>query len=184
MSERTLEQVLEEDGILYHTSKGVSMRPLIREGKDVLVIKKPAGRLKKYDIPLYKRDSGEYVLHRILKVREKDYVICSKSHLLATDACKNDVNGSCAVTERLVEIDAPTEYCTGHTTIQWCEGGHGRANEYCSSVPGNTVRVGGIWNGEDVPTCTVHSAASLTPQPAPAPSPEPPAPEPPAPDGG
>ena len=76
MSERTLEQVLEEDGILYHTSKGVSMRPLIREGKDILVIKKPAGRLKKYDIPLYKRDSGEYVLHRILKVREKDYVIC------------------------------------------------------------------------------------------------------------
>ena len=120
----------------------------------------------------------------VQELTEKDYVICSKSHLLATDACKNDVNGSCAVTERLVEIDAPTEYCTGHTTIQWCEGGHGRANEYCSSVPGNTVRVGGIWNGEDVPTCTVHSAASLTPQPAPAPSPEPPAPEPPAPDGG
>jgi len=25
---------------------------------------------------LYRRDSGQYVLHRILKVRENDYVIC------------------------------------------------------------------------------------------------------------
>ena len=35
----------------------------------------------------------------VQELTEKDYVICSKSHLLATDACKNDVNGSCAVTE-------------------------------------------------------------------------------------
>jgi hypothetical protein len=27
-------------------------------------------------VPLYKRDNGQYVLHRILKVREHDYVIC------------------------------------------------------------------------------------------------------------
>ena len=52
------------------------MRPLIRQGRDLLVIKKPTGRLKKYDVPLYRRDSGQYVLHRILRVRENDYVIC------------------------------------------------------------------------------------------------------------
>ncbi len=127
---------------------------------------------------------GHFVVQELT---EKDYEICTKSHLLATDACRNDVNGSCAVTERMVEIDAPTQYCTGHTTIQWCEGGHGRANEYCASVPGNTVRIGGVWNGEEVPTCTVHSAASTAP-PAPTPEPPPePTPEPtpvPEPDGG
>lgn len=52
------------------------MMPLIRQGKDLIVIERPSGRCKKYDVPLYKRDSGQYVLHRILKVRENDYVIC------------------------------------------------------------------------------------------------------------
>lgn len=52
------------------------MMPLIKQGRDVLIIKKANGRLRKYDVPLYQRDSGQYVLHRILKVRKDDYVIC------------------------------------------------------------------------------------------------------------
>ena len=71
-----LEDVIERDGKLVYTNVGDSMRPLIRQGKDLIIIEKPQGRLKKYDVPLYKRDSGQYVLHRILKVRENDYVIC------------------------------------------------------------------------------------------------------------
>ena len=67
---------LEKHGKLIYTNKGDSMMPLLREGKDLLIIEKPNGRLKKYEVPLYRRDSGQYVLHRILKVREEDYVIC------------------------------------------------------------------------------------------------------------
>jgi hypothetical protein len=52
------------------------MLPLIRQGRDLMVIRKPSGRLRKYDVPLYRRDNGQYVLHRVLKVREEDYVIC------------------------------------------------------------------------------------------------------------
>ena len=70
------EDVIERDGRLIYTNVGDSMRPLIRQDRDILIIEKPNGRLKKYDVPLYKRDSGQYVLHRILKVRERDYVIC------------------------------------------------------------------------------------------------------------
>ena len=70
------EDVIERDGKLVYTNVGDSMRPLIRQGKDLIIIEKPQGRLKKYDVPLYKRDSGQYVMHRILKVRENDYVIC------------------------------------------------------------------------------------------------------------
>ncbi len=73
----TFEDILRRDGRLVYTSVGNSMRPFVRSGQDLLIIeKKPAGRLKKYDVPLYRRRSGQYVLHRILKVREKDYVIC------------------------------------------------------------------------------------------------------------
>ncbi len=67
---------LEKYGKLIYTNVGDSMMPLIKQGRDVLIIQKPDGRLKKYDVPLYQRDSGQYVLHRILKVRKSDYVIC------------------------------------------------------------------------------------------------------------
>ena len=70
------EDVIERDRRLVYTNVGDSMRPLIRQDRDILIIEKPNGRLKKYDVPLYKRDSGQYVLHRVLKVRENDYVIC------------------------------------------------------------------------------------------------------------
>lgn len=67
---------IEKHGTLIYTNVGDSMMPLIKQGRDVLIIKKVNGRLKKYDVPLYQRDSGQYVLHRILKVRKDDYVIC------------------------------------------------------------------------------------------------------------
>lgn len=71
-----IEDVIERDGRLVYTNVGDSMHPLIRQDMDILIIEKPKGRLKKYDVPLYKRDSGQYVLHRVLKVRDSDYVIC------------------------------------------------------------------------------------------------------------
>ena len=70
------EDVIKRDGRLVYTNVGDSMRPLIRQDRDILIIEKPQGRLKKYDVPLYKRDNGQYVLHRVLKVRPNDYVIC------------------------------------------------------------------------------------------------------------
>ena len=70
------EDIIERDGRLVYTNVGDSMMPLIKQGRDLIIIEKPKGRLKKYDVPLYKRDNGQYVLHRILKVRNDDYVIC------------------------------------------------------------------------------------------------------------
>ena len=73
----TFEAEIEKYGHLVYTNKGTSMLPLLREGKDLFVIaRKPEGRLKKYDVPLYKRGNGEYVLHRVLKVRKDGYVLC------------------------------------------------------------------------------------------------------------
>lgn len=76
MNTTTFEEEIKRSGRLVYTNVGDSMNPLIRQGRDVMVISAVNGRLKKYDVPLYKRDSGQYVLHRILKVRKDDYVIC------------------------------------------------------------------------------------------------------------
>lgn len=81
MSKSTFEEELKEKGTLIYTNVGTSMRPLIRQGKDVMIIKRPEEwgvckhKLKKMDVPLYKRDSGQYVLHRVVKVTEEGYVL-------------------------------------------------------------------------------------------------------------
>lgn len=72
----TFKEQLELHGKIIYTNVGTSMMPLLREGRDVMIIERPNGRLKKYDVPLYIRSDGMYVLHRILRVRKNDYVIC------------------------------------------------------------------------------------------------------------
>ena len=45
---------------------GTSMLPMLRQGKDSVVLSPITGKLRKYHIPLYQRDNGKYVLHRII----------------------------------------------------------------------------------------------------------------------
>ena len=47
---------------------GVSMLPMLRQGVDTVVLSPVPGKLKKYDLPLYRRDNGKFVLHRIVKL--------------------------------------------------------------------------------------------------------------------
>lgn len=48
--------------------RGQSMRPMLREGWDQVVLAAPPQQLRKYDLPLYQRETGQYVLHRIVRV--------------------------------------------------------------------------------------------------------------------
>jgi len=75
MSKASFEDIIESKGQLIYTNVGDSMYPLIQE-RDLLVIKKAELPLKKYDVPLYKRDNGQYVLHRIIAIKNGEYIIC------------------------------------------------------------------------------------------------------------
>ena len=71
----SFEEYLEKYGSLTYTNVGTSMMPLLKQGRDLFtVIKKGEKRCKRGDVVLYKK-GGKYVLHRIVKVREHDYVI-------------------------------------------------------------------------------------------------------------
>ncbi len=71
----SFEEMLDRNGYLAYTNVGTSMMPLLRQGKDVMEIrKKEPERCKKYDAVLYKVND-RYILHRIIKVRENDYVM-------------------------------------------------------------------------------------------------------------
>ena len=76
MSEQlTLEDVLKRDGVLVYKTRGASMRPMLKQNRDLVTVRPTEGRLKKYDIPLYRRRGGGYILHRIIKVTENGYII-------------------------------------------------------------------------------------------------------------
>ena len=48
--------------------RGTSMMPMIRQGIDSVMLSPVTEKLKKYDLPLYRRNDGKYILHRIIAV--------------------------------------------------------------------------------------------------------------------
>ncbi len=69
------EDALNSEGIIIHHIKGISMYPLLRQGKDTVIIEKIKNKPKKNDVLFYKRDNGEYVLHRLIKIKNGAYII-------------------------------------------------------------------------------------------------------------
>ena len=65
-----IRQTLEEGRTVVIRPKGTSMLPLIRQGRDSVELSTLPAKLKKYDLPLYQRPNGQYVLHRIVKAGE------------------------------------------------------------------------------------------------------------------
>lgn len=52
------------------TPKGISMLPMLREKSDSVVLSPKPEKIKKYDLPLYKRDDDKYILHRVVSKKE------------------------------------------------------------------------------------------------------------------
>ena len=76
MSQKShIEQMLERDGVIVSKTRGVSMRPMLKQNRDLVTVRKFEGRLKKYDVPLYRRKTGGYVLHRIIGLKDDCYII-------------------------------------------------------------------------------------------------------------
>ena len=74
MSERiSFEDYLEQNGSLTYANTGTSMEPMLRQNRDLFtVVRKDEKRCKAGDVVLF-RHRGNYVLHRIIRVNEKDY---------------------------------------------------------------------------------------------------------------
>ncbi len=71
----SIEQVIAEQGVSISTVKGISMYPLLRQRRDMIVVEKLNRPLKKHDVPLYRHSSGKLILHRILKITPDCYII-------------------------------------------------------------------------------------------------------------
>lgn len=99
-----IEELLLTEGKYVGATSGVSMLPMLKSGRDSVVIYPKKERLKVYDVALYKRGK-DYVLHRVINVVDGGYVIRG-------DNCYNDEK----VKESQV-IGVLTEYFRGKKRV-------------------------------------------------------------------
>lgn len=60
--------------VRYLPFRGVSMLPMLRQGKDSVELMPLPEKMKKYDLPVYQYPSGKYVMHRVVDVKADHYV--------------------------------------------------------------------------------------------------------------
>ena len=118
----TPEEYLNQTGTLIYTNVGSSMMPLLRQGRDIMVIKKRGPeRLKKYDAVLFRRKNGQYVLHRILKVRELDYYIVGDNCLKGEYVAENQILGILTEVQRGKKKISATDLEYRIYVHLWCD---------------------------------------------------------------
>lgn len=102
MSEKagSFAELLERNGALAYTNKGVSMMPLLREGRDIMIIEKRSPPYRKYDAVLFLRDNGQYVLHRIMKVLDGEYYIIGDNCISGEMIREDQILGVLTAVER------------------------------------------------------------------------------------
>ena len=72
----TIEAFLSENGTVVYNIRGVSMLPLLRQKKDLVIVRRKEDvRYGVGDVVLYRRASGQIVLHRIIGMRPDGYVL-------------------------------------------------------------------------------------------------------------
>ena len=71
-----IEEELAAGGQFEISIKGTSMLPLLVQGRDTVTLTAVNESLEKYDIPLYRRKDGGFVLHRVVKAENGCYTMC------------------------------------------------------------------------------------------------------------
>ena len=85
-----IREIIERDGMYVSTPLGDSMWPMLYSKRDTTCIVKAQGKLKKHDVALYLRSTGEYILHRIMKVTADGYIMCGDSQFVLEHGVKDE----------------------------------------------------------------------------------------------
>ena len=87
----SFEEILKKQGTLLFTPRGNSMQPLLKNGENPVVLLPVDGRLQKGDVPFYRRENGQYVLHRIVRVRKNSYDCCGDNQSAIEKGVRDDM---------------------------------------------------------------------------------------------
>ena len=86
-----IREKLAEGHSVRFSPRGISMLPMLRHGKDSVVLSPLPTKFKKYDLPLYQRDNGQYILHRIVKVGDTFSCIGDNQYYIETGLRKDQM---------------------------------------------------------------------------------------------
>ena len=94
---------------------GTSMNPLLYQNRDFVKIVKPILPLKLGDIPLYRRNDGAFVLHRVVGIRENgEYIMCGDNQFLLeygiTDKNIIGIAKALIIDGREIDVETDAEY--------------------------------------------------------------------------
>ena len=70
-----LEQLIESMGAVTVHFNGSSMMPMLRDRRDLVVVEKICRPLQLHDVPVYRMPSGKIIMHRIIKIKNGEYII-------------------------------------------------------------------------------------------------------------
>lgn len=72
-----IQELLAGGSTVQLTVTGISMRPMLVHRRDQVELILPPSKLQRYDIPLYQRENGNFILHRIVKVEKDGTYTCA-----------------------------------------------------------------------------------------------------------
>lgn len=71
-----IREKLELGGRVQFLASGNSMYPLLKHGRDTIILEHVRGEeCRKYDVILYQRENGQYVVHRIVGRKEDGWIL-------------------------------------------------------------------------------------------------------------
>ena len=89
------------------------MLPLLRQGQDNVILSPVPDKLKKYDLPLYQRDDGSYILHRVVAAGETYTCIGDNQFELEHDLRQDQMIALVTAIERNGEVISVTDWRYG-----------------------------------------------------------------------
>lgn len=72
--EPTIRKIFAAGGDFTFYPKGTSMHPFVEQGRDKITLAPIQDQVRKYDVILYKRKNGAFVLHRVVGERADGYI--------------------------------------------------------------------------------------------------------------
>ena len=84
---------LEKNGVIAFVPGGNSMWPTLKNRKQSVVVKTKTERLKRFDVALYLRPEGTFVLHRVMDKTDSGYIMCGDSQLTKESVKEENVFG-------------------------------------------------------------------------------------------
>ena len=77
-----IQEIIAAGGTAEITVMGNSMFPMLKHGVSRVKLAAPPESLRAGDLPFYRRRNGAFILHRVIKVRGDEYLMCGDNQYI------------------------------------------------------------------------------------------------------